>query len=148
MPRQAAAAAGFSTNGSTRTLMQPPPHLDAVEKAAFLDIVLNAPASHFIPSDAPLVACYAKAIVQERLAADKLRADGYVSDGKASAWLAIWKESQRAVTTLARMLSLNPAGKGTDAGRGEGAGPAEYYARMSLMEARHGEREPDGSVDH
>ncbi len=43
MPRQAAAAAVFSTNGSTRTLMQPPPHLDAVEKAAFLDIVLTPP---------------------------------------------------------------------------------------------------------
>ena len=80
MPRQAAAASGFAAS-TARPLLKPPPDLNALEREAFLDIVLGAPPTHFLPSDLPLVAAYAKAIVQEKIAAGELAA-AYVVDGK------------------------------------------------------------------
>jgi hypothetical protein len=53
-------------------------------------LVLGAPPNHFPPSDLPLLAAYAKAIVEERIAAGELAA-AYVVDGKPSPWLAIWQ---------------------------------------------------------
>ena len=96
MPRQAAAAAGFAAS-TARPLLKPPPDLNALEKEAFLDIVLGAPPHHFMPSDLPLIAAYAKAIVQERIAAGEL-AVAYLVDGKPSPWLPVWQASIRAAT--------------------------------------------------
>ena len=66
MPRQAAAASGFAA--STRATFKPPGDLNALEKETFLDIVLGSPPSHFLPSDLPLLAAYARAVVQEKIA--------------------------------------------------------------------------------
>jgi hypothetical protein len=90
MPRQVSAARSFSANGSTRALIQPPPDLNKLERQEFTALVLGAPPNHFPPSDLPLLAAYAKAIVEERIAAGELAA-AYVVDGKPSPWLAIWQ---------------------------------------------------------
>ena len=74
MPRQASAARSFSANGSTRALIQPPPDLNKLERQEFTALVLGAPPNHFLPSDLPLLAAYAKAIVEERIAAGELAA--------------------------------------------------------------------------
>jgi hypothetical protein len=136
MPRQSAAASGFAAS-TARPLLKPPPDLNALEKEAFLDIVLGAPPHHFMPSDLPLVACYAKAIVQEKIASGELAA-GYVVDGKPSAWLPVWQASIRAVTTLARMLALSPGGRVPSKSL-EAQEPISYYSRLAL-EAKRDER--------
>ena len=55
-----------------------------------------------------MIAAYAKAIVQERIASSELKASGFVVDGKLSAWAALQKETLRTMTTLSRILRLNP----------------------------------------
>jgi hypothetical protein len=70
MPRQAAASAGFATGTTgTRMLLKPPDDLDQIERTEFVNLIAGAPASHFLPSDLPLVSAYSKAIVAERRAA-------------------------------------------------------------------------------
>jgi len=120
-------------------MLKPSPDLNALEKEAFLDIVLSAPPNHFLASDLPLVACYAKAIVQERVGSGELSASGYVVDGKPSAWLSVWKESQRSVTTLARMLALSPGGR-VPSKSAEAQEPTSYYSRLALEARRNDER--------
>ena len=115
-------------------MLKPPPDLNALEKEVFLDIVLGAPPTHFLPSDLPLIAAYAKAIVQERIAAGELAA-AYVVDGKPSPWLPVWQASIRAVTTLARMLALSPGGR-VPSKAPEAQEPVSYYSRLALESKR------------
>ena len=129
MPRQAAAASGFAAS-TAPPLLKPPPDLNALEKETFLDIVLGAPPHHFIPSDLPLVVAYARAIVQEKIAAGELAA-AYVVDDKPSPWLPVWQASIRAVTTLARMLALSPGGR-VPSKSAEPQEPVSYYSRLAL----------------
>jgi hypothetical protein len=129
MPRQAAAASGFAAS-TARPLLKPPPDLNALEKEAFLDIVLGASPHHFMPSDLPLVVAYARAIVQEKIAAGELAA-AYVVDDKPSPWLPVWQASIRAVTTLARMLALSPGGR-VPSKSAEPQEPVSYYSRLAL----------------
>jgi len=129
MPRQAAAASGFAAS-TARPLLKPPPDLNTLEKEAFLDIVLGAPPHHFMQSDLPLVVAYARAIVQEKIAAGEL-AHAYVVDDKPSPWLPVWQASIRAVTTLARMLSLSPGGR-VPSRAPEAREPVSYYSRLAL----------------
>jgi hypothetical protein len=111
MPRQAAAAAGFATGtNGTRMLLRPPDDLDQIERVEFANLIAGSPPNHFLPSDVPLIAAYAKAIVAERVASGELAA-AYVVDDKPSPWLPIWQAKVRALTTLARMLSLSPGGR-------------------------------------
>jgi hypothetical protein len=129
MPRQAAAA-GFATGtNGTRMLLRPPEDLDQLERVEFANLIAGAPPSHFLPSDVPLLACYAKAIVAERVAAGELQA-AYIVDDKPSPWLPVWQAKVRAVTTLARMLSLSPGGR--VASKPAEAAPVSYYSRLAL----------------
>ena len=130
MPRQAAAASGFAAS-TARPLLKPPPDLNALEKEAFLDIVLGVPPHHFMPSDLPLVAAYARAVIQEKIAAGEL-GRAYVVDDKPSPWLPVWQASIRAVTTLARMLALSPGGRVPSKSVEGKQEPVSYYERMTL----------------
>jgi len=90
--------------------LRPPEDLDQLERVEFANLITGAPANHFLPSDLPLVAAYARAAIQEKIAAGEL-ARAYVVDDKPSPWLPIWQAKVRALTTLARMLSLSPGGR-------------------------------------
>jgi len=91
---------------------------------------------NFLPSDVPLIAAYAKAIVAERVAAGELAA-AYVVDDRPSPWLPIWQAKVRALTTLARMLSLSPGGR-VASKPAEADGPVSYYSRLALEMKRDG----------
>jgi len=123
-----------------RLLLKPPDDLDEIERREFAAIVLSAPRDGLTASDIPLIACYARAIVQERVAAGELKAAGHVSaDGKPSPWLPVWIASQRAVTTLSRMLNLNPAGRRqlpAERQREQAEAVTSYYSRMALEAKR------------
>jgi hypothetical protein len=143
MPRQAAASAGFATGtNGTRMLLKVPDDLDEPERTVFADLIAGSPASHFLPADAALLGCLAKAIVLERVSLSELRASGYVSD-RPSPWLDVWKAATRNVTTLSRMLSLSPASR-VPSKAPEAAEPLSFYSRMAL-EAKHG---PNGRPEN
>jgi hypothetical protein len=134
MPRQAAAAAGFATGtNGTRMLLRPPDDLDQIERVEFANLIAGSPASHFLPSDVPLIAAYAKAIVAERVASGELAA-AYIVGGpngdRPSPWLAVWVAKCRALTTLARMLSLSPGGR--VASKPSDEPPISYYSKLAL----------------
>jgi hypothetical protein len=130
MPRQAAAAQGFAANGSTRALILPPADLNELERAEFLAVIAGSPPSHFLPADAAMIAIYAKAIVAEKIAAGELAAAPVV-DGKPSPWLPIWMSSVRTVTTVARRLNINPAGR-LPSKAPEPPEPTSYYSRLAM----------------
>lgn len=137
LPRQAAAAAGFAANGSTRTLLTPPADLDKIERIEFANLIIGAGPSHFMPSDIPLLAAYAKAVVAERVAAGELAAAYVVSSpngDRPSPWLPIWQAKVRALTTLARMLALSPGGR--VASKPSEPQEVSYYTRQRLLESR------------
>ena len=90
--------------------LRPPDDLNELEREAFTSAVLAAPKGHLTLSDLPLLSAYSRAIVAEKVAAGELAAAPVV-DGKPSPWLPIWQANLRALTTTARMLQLNPAGR-------------------------------------
>jgi hypothetical protein len=135
MPRQAAASAGFATGTTgTRTLLKPPDDLDQIERVEFVNLITGAPPSHFLPSDVPLIAAYAKAIVAERVASGELAAAYVVSSpngDRPSPWLPIWQAKVRSLTTLARMLGLSPGGR-LPSKPTEPEAPVSHYTRMAM----------------
>ena len=131
MPRQAAVAVGFATGtNGTRMLLRPPEDLNQLERVEFANLITGAPANHFLPSDVPLLAAYAKAIVAERVASGELAA-AYVVDDRPSPWLPIWQAKVRALTTLARMLSLSPGGR-VASKPADSHEPVSYYSKLAL----------------
>jgi hypothetical protein len=117
-------------------LLKAPADLDQLERVEFASLISGAPPNHFLPSDVPLIAAYAKAIVAERVAAGELAA-AYVVDDKPSPWLPVWQAKVRALTTLARMLSLSPGGRVPTKSSGEQ--PISGLERYGL-EAQRNER--------
>jgi hypothetical protein len=138
MPRQAAAAQGFTTNGSTRGMILPPSDLNPLEKQEFIAVVTGSPPNHFLPADIATISAYARAVVAERIAAGELAATPVVSSpngDRPSPWLPIWLGQLRACTTLARRLNINPAGR-VPTKSSEPDAPVSYYSKLAL-EARH-----------
>jgi phage terminase small subunit len=129
VPRKSSAAVAFSATTSAR--LQPPSDLAEPEKTLFVDLVLACRADHFQPSDTPLLAAYCRAVVLEQTASGELAASGFITaEGKASPWLAVLQQATRAMTTLSRMLRLNPAGRqSTPSSESE---QVSYYDRMAL----------------
>ena len=131
MPRQAAAASGFAAS-TARPLLKPPPDLNLWKKRPSSTSFWALQPTHFLPSDLPLIAAYAKAIVQEKIAAGEL-ALAYVVDGKPSPWLPVWQASIRAVTTLARMLALSSRrSRAVESTRGAGARELLFSTRSGI----------------
>ncbi len=138
MPRQAAAAQGFSVNGSTRAQILPPSDLNALEKQEFIAVVTGSPANHFLPADIATLASYARAVVAERRAAGELDREPVVSSPKGdrpSPWLSVWLGQLRACTTLARRLNINPAGR-VALKPAEPEAPMSYFAKQRPLEGR------------
>jgi hypothetical protein len=58
-------------------------------------------------------------------------AAAYVVDDRPSPWLPIWQAKVRALTTLARMLSLSPGGR-VASKPAESHEPVSYYSKLAL----------------
>ena len=135
MPRKSSAAIAFAP--STVARIRPPDDLDGAARNLFVDLVLACRADHFTDSDAPLLARYSRALVAEKVAADELERSS-VLDDKPSPWLQVWQARMRAVTTLSRMLRLNPSARQSTPSSEVAAPPTSAYERIALEAARDG----------
>ncbi|TYL85715.1 P27 family phage terminase small subunit [Bradyrhizobium cytisi] len=109
MPRRSSATLPFS---EPTTRIQPPDDLAGAARSVFCDLVIATRADHFNASDAPTLAVFCRAIVQEKAASAGLAADGYVmADGKPSGWLNVLADAKRTISTYSRMLRLNPSAR-------------------------------------
>ncbi len=109
--------------------LRPPPDLSEAEKQTFIDIVASVDAKHFVSSDLPLVASYAIAINQERLAQHHLRTEGHVFAGHPSPWMAVAEKAHRAMMSLSTRLRLSPQGRARTKIR---PGKVSAYEKMEL----------------
>lgn len=110
--------------------LKPPSNLTEAERAAFVSVVSACDRRHFVASDMPLVAAYARAIVADELAAKMLREQGQVVKGKANAWLVVKEKAHREMISLSLRLRLSPQGRAQHPPK-----PAEklsYYDRMRM----------------
>ncbi|MEY9183147.1 phage terminase small subunit [Bradyrhizobium sp. USDA 326] len=107
MPRISSTALDFAPVAAR---LRPPDDLTGEARKLFVQIVLEARPDFFEPTDVHLLARYARALLAEQEADERLRENPIV-DLKPSPWLAIWQARDRTVRSLARMLKLNPAGR-------------------------------------
>ena len=110
--------------------LRPPADLSEEGRQLFLDLVLGCEPTAFRASDAPLLAAYVRAILQERAASAHLEAEGHVIDGKPSPWLAVLAQALKGMATLSHRLRLSPQGRSpTNPKRPPSV---SYYDRMRL----------------
>jgi hypothetical protein len=86
----------------------------------------------------PLLAAYARAVVQEELAAEHLRAEGHVVNGKASAWLIVQEKATRAMVSLSLRLRLSPQARTPQYTKAPSR-PLSYYERMQSGDLENGD---------
>ena len=87
--------------------LEPPTSLSDVERKLFIDLVTACDATHFRPSDLPLLCRYCEAAVLAEQAAQELRR-GAIEDGKPSAWITVQEKTVRAMVALSMRLRLSP----------------------------------------
>ena len=89
-----------------------------------------------------MLSLYARHVVGERIAFGELQAAPIVDGNKASPWLAIMLAHARLVTTTARRLNINPAGRVAPTKPAEPE-PVSYYSKLAMENRRHGDPEPN-----
>jgi phage terminase small subunit len=89
-------------------LPQDPPGLSEAERAIFVRLVNAADAEHFTTSDLPLLVAYCQAVAQHDRAAQAIRREGDVVNGRPSPWIVVQEKAVRAMTALSMRLRLSP----------------------------------------
>jgi hypothetical protein len=107
MPRRSAAALSVMAVDGKPKRLEPPTSLSDVERKLFIDLVTACDATHFRPSDLPLLCRYCEAAVLAEQAAQELRR-GAIEDGKPSAWITVQEKTVRAMVALSMRLRLSP----------------------------------------
>jgi hypothetical protein len=129
MPRQSSASLSVVSYAGPSSRLRPPDELGELERKVFIDIVLNCTATHFIPSDLPLLCAYCRAVVKEREAGERLT-QAMASDGETDRWLRIQMAQLKAMGMLSMRLRLSPQGRSpTNPKRPE---RISYYDQMDL----------------
>ena len=110
--------------------LKPPSSLTPAEREAFIFVVSACDRRHFLPSDTPLLAAYARAIVADEEAAKMPREHGSVLNGKPNPWLMVKEKAHKEIIALSLRLRLSPQGRAQQPPK-----PAEklsYYERMRM----------------
>ena len=105
--KSAASYETISVDGSPDRL-QPPDHLSADERRRFTEIVANCDARHFRHSDLPLLCRFVEADALAERAAQELRKNAVLKNGKPNPWLAVQEKNVRTLTALSMRLRLSP----------------------------------------
>src|SRR6266498_2859863 len=85
-----------------------PAGLSAEERAIFQQLVAATDPDHFTASDVPLLVSYVQAIAQHDRAAQAIRREGDVVNGRASPWITVQEKAVRAMTALSMRLRVSP----------------------------------------
>jgi len=127
MPRKSAAAQATPI-GESRKSLQPPVALSRAEALLFREIIAACDPVHFTQSDLPLLSRYVEAITLAEQAAEHLRDEGPVIQGRPSPWLTVSEKAIRAVVALSMRLRLSPQSRldPKTAGRKPGGRPSAY----------------------
>ena len=88
--------------------LQPPDYMSAAERQHFKELVACCSPDHFRQSDMPLLARYVEADILAQQAADRLRTEGAVLDGRPNAWITVQEKTCRALVALSGRLRLCP----------------------------------------
>jgi phage terminase small subunit len=107
MPRKSAAALSVMAVDGKPKRLQPPEFLSDSERKLFVDLVASCDATHFRPSDLPLLCRYCEAAVLAERAAQELRLST-IADGKLSPWITVQEKAVRAMVALSMRLRLSP----------------------------------------
>src|SRR5262249_57628853 len=75
--------------------LRPPSNLTEAEREAFIQVISACDRRHFVASDLPLLAAYARAIVADETAAREIRQQGAVVNGKPNPCLVPNKKAHR-----------------------------------------------------
>ena len=108
MPRRSAAALAIAPGNLAPTRLQPPSDLPTAERAIWTTITGSCRADHFVPSDGLLLRRYVETLVLARAAAEAVRKQGAVVDGKLSPELLALEKLDKSVLGLTRVLRLAP----------------------------------------
>ena len=84
--------------------IRPPASLSPAEAKTFAAIIAMAPADHFAPSDAPIVAVYAQAILLNQHSFKQ------IGEGDLEAF-PVWEKSSRVMGAIATKLRLVPSAR-------------------------------------
>jgi hypothetical protein len=139
MPRRSSASLSVVPYVGPSSRLRPPAELTESERKVFIDIVLSCRATHFEPSDLPLLCAYCRAVVQEQKASEKL-AQALARDDGLDRWLRLQSAALKAMGMLSMRLRLSPQGRSpTNPKRPESI---SYYEQMDL------ERQQDDANDY
>jgi hypothetical protein len=119
--------------------LSPPPSLSEREKAHFLDLVLGCPSSQFERSDLPLLIRWSELAAMAEEAAEHLRTEDLVVDGKVNAWFTIHQMATKSMSGLALRLKVSPQARSPKAPKTRPT-PTSFYDRMYAEDI-------DGKVD-
>ena len=109
MPRKSLAAiAAFPNVSGVPARIRPPADMPEEQAEIFRNLVASVDAEHFRRGDAPLLRQYVEAISLAEQAADELRRDSAVIDGKTSAWLSVQTAAMKNMVALSAHLRLAP----------------------------------------
>jgi hypothetical protein len=142
MPRRSSASLSVISPTGIPLRLAPPADLDDAERDVFINTVGSKRPEAFEPSDLPLLAAYARAVVLEQRAAAALKTNGPVTaDGKPSPWLAVLAQATKAMMTLSLRLRLSPQGRRSPDRPG-------HVPVLSVYEQMDLEREQDDAHDY
>src|SRR6516165_6468215 len=89
--------------------LQPPEHLEPIEKQAFIDLTSRVPAGQFVEADLPFLVRWCELELQAQTAAEELRTHGMMTPmGERSPWLAVHAQAVKGQAMLALRLRLGP----------------------------------------
>ncbi len=108
MPRKSLAALSAMAVDGCPPRLDPPSSLPKPERRIFETVVNACDSRHFRASDLPLLVRYVEACALGDEAAQHLRIEGAVVNGKASPWIIVQEKAVRAMVALALRLRLAP----------------------------------------
>jgi hypothetical protein len=88
--------------------LTPPVSLSEAEAKVFRKMIGAVDPDHFNAVDLPLIVEYCRCTVACDEAADHLRQEGSVVDGKANAWCVVAEKNQRALVAISARLRICP----------------------------------------
>jgi phage terminase small subunit len=112
--------------------LSPPASLSPSARAIFLDLVTTTKASHFEPSDLPLLCRFCEATALAQQAEGALASGGAVIDGAVSPWVAILGQQTKVLQGLSMRLRLSPQARQPNNPTRPQTQTLSYYERARL----------------